>query len=146
MIDIATRRAATAYAKGNLDKVEGFLAGFAYATEHSVAEIEVTESDFNYWWNLYDKKCGCKKCKAKWAKMSKQDRRKCIEATPIYVAATPDKQYRKHPLTYLNGECWNDEIIQNNGTYQQEQERQQRISNAAAVIAKLQEGDMFAKE
>ena len=28
-----------------------------------------------------------------------------------YVDSTPDKQFRKDPTTYLNNECWNDEII-----------------------------------
>lgn len=28
-----------------------------------------------------------------------------------YVAANNVKQYRKNPLTYLNGECWLDEIV-----------------------------------
>ena len=146
MIDVETRRAATAYAKGDLKLVEAFLAGAAYRRENPVdEEIEITQDDFAYWWNLYDKKCSCKKCKAKWAKMSSKDRRKCIEATPRYVASTPDKQYRKHPLTYLNGECWNDEIIPN-GTSKQDYERQARISKAAATIANLQKRDMFAQK
>ncbi|MHA1305067.1 MAG: hypothetical protein ACTSPI_15325, partial [Candidatus Heimdallarchaeaceae archaeon] len=28
-----------------------------------------------------------------------------------YVNTTPDKKYRKHPLTWLNGECWKDDVI-----------------------------------
>lgn len=28
---------------------------------------------------------------------------------PRYVAATPERRYRKNPLTYLNGKCWQDE-------------------------------------
>lgn len=31
----------------------------------------------------------------------------------VYIKATPDKQYRKHPMTYLNNKSWNDEVIRN---------------------------------
>ena len=30
---------------------------------------------------------------------------------PLYVNSTPDKQFRKHPLTYLNNRGWEDEIV-----------------------------------
>ena len=70
-----------------------------------------SELDFDYWWNLYDKKRGREKCQQKWLKLKTEERRACIAATPDYVAATPDKQYRKDPLTYLNQKAWNDEII-----------------------------------
>jgi hypothetical protein len=29
---------------------------------------------------------------------------------PAYVASKPDRQYRKNPLTWLNGKCWQDEV------------------------------------
>jgi hypothetical protein len=31
-----------------------------------------------------------------------------FETLPFYIIQTPDKTYRKNPLTYLNGKCWND--------------------------------------
>ena len=67
---------------------------------------------FEQWWNLYGKKRGKKKTQAKWDRLSLQDKTLCFRATPAYVASTPDVQYRLDPLTYLNGERWNDEIIQ----------------------------------
>lgn len=74
---------------------------------------------FDEWWDLYDKKCGKKKAEEKWNKLTPEDRIACYNATPAYVASVSDKQFQKHPLTYLNGECWNDEIIQNrNGNKQ----------------------------
>jgi hypothetical protein len=33
---------------------------------------------------------------------------------PLYVAATPDKKYRKNPYTYLNSRMWEDEELPNN--------------------------------
>ena len=76
------------------------------------------EQDFKYWWDMYDKKRGKDKCLDKWMKLKPEERTECIRVTPAYVASTPDKKYRKDPLTYLNGKCWNDEIIPNNGTEQ----------------------------
>jgi hypothetical protein len=34
---------------------------------------------------------------------------------PGYVNSTPDKQFRKAPLVYLNSKSFNDEIIISNG-------------------------------
>jgi len=79
--------------------------------------IEVVCHDFDYWWGLYDLKVGKENCQKKWAKMSVKDREACIAGTPAYVSATPNKQFRKRPLTFLNQKAWKDEIIpQNNGT------------------------------
>lgn len=69
---------------------------------------------FKDWWDLYDKKRGRKKAEAKWERLKDSDKRACYEATPAYVASIENKQFQKDPLTYLNGECWNDEIIDGN--------------------------------
>ena len=53
------------------------------------------------------------KCFAKWKKLNAEDKAKIKIHVPAYVASTPDMQYRKHPLTYLNNKSWNDEIITN---------------------------------
>lgn len=94
-------------------------------TEHSVPieeeEIEkennTKESDeeFDRFWNMYDYKKGDKtKVKKKFLSLSRADREKIFETLPLYVESTPDKQYRKHPQTYLNNRSWEDEILQRN--------------------------------
>ena len=35
-----------------------------------------------------------------------------LNAVDQYVKSTPDPKFRKNPLTWLNGKCWEDEIIQ----------------------------------
>jgi hypothetical protein len=96
--------------------------------------MEIVCHDFGYWWKIYDLKVGKEKCMQKWAKMTVKDREACIAATPAYVASTPDKQFRKRPLTYLNGKCWNDEIIiKQNGTDKPTIE-QQRINKLASIL------------
>ena len=69
---------------------------------------------FAEFWDLYGKKTDSSKCKAKFSKLSKSDTDLLFEKLPAYIKSTPDKQYRKNPITWLNGKCWNDEIINNN--------------------------------
>lgn len=86
---------------------------------------------FDDWWDLYGKKRGRKKTEAKWNRMCDADKIACMKATPAYVSSIDDRQFQKDPLTYLNGECWNDELIfrQDN-----EQQRVQRLTDKAARI------------
>jgi hypothetical protein len=66
---------------------------------------------FEFFWNSYNKKIDLKKCKAKFSKLKKSDVDKILETVKSYVLANKDREFRKNPLTYLNGECWNDEIV-----------------------------------
>lgn len=89
---------------------------------------------FEDWWNAYNKKRGRKKAESKWNKLSHADKIACMKATPAYVDSTPDVQYRLDPLTYLNGERWNDEII-NRPNYEQ-----QRTISLASKAARILSG------
>lgn len=101
--------------------------------ECTVLHVEEDPS-FEDWWNAYNKKRGRKKAEAKWNKLSHADKIACMKATPAYVASTPDVQYRLDPLTYLNGERWNDEII-NRPNYEQ-----QRTISLASKAARILSG------
>ena len=70
----------------------------------------IKQIEFSVFWDLYAKKVDSKACKKKWDKLSNDVREKIILHVPKYVASTPDKQFRKNPETYLNNECWNDEV------------------------------------
>lgn len=65
---------------------------------------------FDDFWNAYDKKVDTAKCRAKWERLSDRDKQLAMAHIPAYVKSTPDKKFRKNPMTYLNGECWLDEI------------------------------------
>lgn len=99
--------------------------------EEEQKQVLALEPPFEEWWIAYNKKRGRKKAEAKWNKLSLDDKVACMKATPIYVASTPDPVYRKDPLTYLNGECWNDEIIQ------KQNNEQQRAINLTAKAARI---------
>lgn len=74
------------------------------------------DSVFEEFWNIYDKKTDKAKCMSKWNRLTTEERATAIESLPSYIASTPIVQYRKNPLTWLNGKCWNDEIQDNNKT------------------------------
>ena len=125
------------YAPDREDLQDAFINGARYAiTGKYYVQADVFTSipsvpSFDDWWNAYDKKCGRKKAEARWNRLPSFEKIACMKATPAYVLATPDKAYRKHPLTYLNGECWNDEIIIKRSD---EQQRLQSLAEKTASI------------
>lgn len=91
---------------------EGAVAYAEYISDS--VEVDITPPQFEEFWKLYDKKCDKAKCMTLWAKMSTKDKAACMEYIPMYKQAQPDKQYRKHPLTFLRNKSWNDELIFSN--------------------------------
>lgn len=74
---------------------------------------EIEKESFEKFWKLYNYKKNRKDCIKKWNKIKLELHDTIYEHVKEYVKSTPDKQFRKHPLTYLNGECWDDEVIFN---------------------------------
>lgn len=74
-------------------------------------DIDIDQA-FNMFWNTYDKKIDKRKCYSKWRKLSSEEKDSALNYIPAYVRATPEKQYRKHPATFLNNKAWENEIIQ----------------------------------
>lgn len=65
---------------------------------------------FNDFWLMYGKSSDKKKCEDKFKKLSFEVKEKIKLILPEYIKSKPNKQFRKNPLTWLNGECWNDEV------------------------------------
>ena len=95
---------------------------------------------FDEFWNAYAYKKGRKKSEEKWNRLKPLEKVACMKAVPDYVENTmipgssptnTKKQFRMHPLTYLNGARWEDEIypVQNN--------EQQRAINLTAKAARI---------
>ena len=77
--------------------------------KEKVKDISLSlENDFLNFWKIYNKKVDSKRCKDKFIKLPKKDIEKILEVVNDYVVLTPDVQFRKNPLTWLNGKCWND--------------------------------------
>ena len=87
-------------------------------------ELEKTINiNFDYFWDLYDKKVGDKqKLIKKWEALTGKDRELAMTHIPRYKIAQPDKKYRKDPQTYLNNKSWNDEIISSSGIIKPQRE------------------------
>lgn len=66
---------------------------------------------FNELWTLYDKKTNKVQAVRSFKSKEKLFPENIKDIILDYVRSTPDKQYRKHFATWLNNECWNDEII-----------------------------------
>jgi hypothetical protein len=77
--------------------------------------------EFEIFWEGYGKKIDRSKCEKIWNKLTNEEITKLTMTFTKYIEANPDIQFRKNPSTYLNGKCFNDEIIiypkqqQNNG-------------------------------
>lgn len=84
-----------------------------------------TNISFSNFWKEYKKKVGYKKCLAKWnnGNLSKEKKKLAIDYLPAYKQSKPDKNFRQNPLTYLNSETWNDEIIKE----ETQQDRNEKI-------------------
>ena len=84
-------------------------------TNVSVSSDCASELSFDFVWDLYDKKVGnIHKLQKKWDALCTENKRKVIAYIPRYIAAQPDKQYRKNFETFLNNQGWEDEIITTN--------------------------------
>lgn len=82
------------------------------------AKIEILDPKFEEWWLWYDYKVSKDKAKKSWNKLNENEKDLALQSVQAYVQSTPDKTYRKHPTTYLNQKCFNDEIINRNTTSQ----------------------------
>ena len=76
-------------------------------------ESKTLNVPFDVFWDAYDKKIGTKKCETLWKRLSDKDRLDIMAYIPKYILSQPDKQFRKHPQTFLNNRAWEDEIIDN---------------------------------
>lgn len=82
-----------------------------YRAEYERDNVQAEDIPFDDFWNAYGKKTGKEKCKAKWKRMSKTERAEAMQVVPDYVEATPERQYRLNPLTFLNGKYYKDEEL-----------------------------------
>lgn len=70
---------------------------------------ESKEESFERFWNLYDKKKDRVKCLKAFEKIDIEIE-VILKSVSEYVNSTPELKYRKNPLTWLNGRCWEDEL------------------------------------
>lgn len=81
-----------------------------FETEETIETIDY-KFYFDCFWSAYDKKRDSKKCFEKFKKIDSTLYDFIIDKAQQYANSTPDIKYRKNPLTWLNGNCWEDEIV-----------------------------------
>ena len=69
---------------------------------------------FEEFWEAYNYKKSKKLCQSKFMKLSLEICKKCVSAAKEYTASVTDVKFKKHPSTWLNQGCWDDEIKNNN--------------------------------
>jgi len=97
--------------KGKQRANEGQTKGKQRATDKEEKQNNnILSTAFDGFWKFYDKKSDRKKCFEKWMQVVNIDNIDHVRSSvKIYVAETAnDKQFRKNPLTWLNGNCWLD--------------------------------------
>jgi hypothetical protein len=83
--------------------------------KYNTVELYPTFDDF---WNDYNHKQDRPRCEKLWAKLDHPTKLEIIAHVGLYVLATPEKKYRKHPATYLHNKSWRNEIENSDGTSQ----------------------------
>lgn len=73
--------------------------------------INTDYASFEAFWTMYNKNVGKELSQKVWSSLTQTDKEAIMLSLPKYVESTPDKVYRKNPLTYLNGKHWEDEIV-----------------------------------
>lgn len=93
-------------------------------------------SEFDFFWDSYNKKIDRTKCEKVWNKLTESEIGKIIESVVDYVKVNSEVQFRKNPLTYLNGKCFNDEIS----------DYSKKESNSEPPIGKMTKGLLQQQE
>lgn len=68
-------------------------------------------ASFEQFWDAFAKKVGRSKSSELWAGLKPAEQAAILTHLPAYVAATPDKQFRKDPVSYLRNRTWEDEEL-----------------------------------
>lgn len=83
---------------------------------------EKEEIPFEDFWTMYDKKSlqhgGKQYCVRVWYTLTGEERQAAMNFLPKYLAATPIKQYRMTPATYLSNKAWNVVVIRDGAIIQ----------------------------
>ena len=78
----------------------------------NINKVKIVDTQFEEFWDLYDYKKSRDKAEKAWKTLNKEEKVLALLHAPVYAQSTPDKQFRKHPTTYLNNKSFNDEIIE----------------------------------
>jgi hypothetical protein len=81
--------------------------------EDNKKEDNISIDRFEEFWNLYNKRVGKDKAKARWSKLKQKEVEAIFKSLPSYISDRPEVKFRKDPERYLSNRVWEDEIISN---------------------------------
>jgi hypothetical protein len=99
---------------------------------------EYKDNMFEIFWNLYDNKKDRFACYNKFVKLDIETINKIIEVVPEYLKTITDKQFQKHPKTWINNKCWNDEYNVSKNTLSLQNAPQGYYYNSQGELRKTQ--------
>jgi hypothetical protein len=99
---------------------------------------EYKDNMFEIFWNLYDNKKDRFACYNKFVKLDIETINKIIQVVPEYLKTIKDKQFQKHPKTWINNKCWNDEYNVNKNTLSLQNAPQGYYYNSQGELRKTQ--------
>ena len=67
-------------------------------------------SSFSLFWDAYQKKIDRPKCERLWNKLTPEEQKEVMEHIPRYLLTIKDKQFQRHPATYLNNRTWENDL------------------------------------
>ena len=80
--------------------------------EEDAEDIATPDRGFEIFWSMYDKKVNKVASLKAWGKLRPTDHMAIMQHVEVYVESTPEKQFRKDPVNYLNDRVWEDEVVQ----------------------------------
>lgn len=78
--------------------------------KNRIDKIREDKIHFDIFWNAYQKKIDRPKCEKKWKNLTLAEQTAIMEYIPKYLATIKDKQFQRHPATFLNNRSWENEI------------------------------------
>lgn len=98
------------------------------------SKVNILDSEFEKWWDKYDKKRSKEKAIIKWNILTNEEKQLALSVVEDYVNSTPDKNWRKDPTTYLTNKSFNDEIITRNNSHSFKPNASERRFNNLASL------------
>jgi len=92
--------------------------------KETIEQNNTIEFYFELFWEAYDRKVGRKDSFNLFKKIDSSLYDTIIDKAKEYKESTPDINFRKYPKTWLNGKCWEDEILILNKDTKHEQLRE----------------------
>jgi hypothetical protein len=103
----ANDRSTTVNERSISSTVNGSVNGSVSVNDNEINTLSL-ESDFDLFFKAYDKQEGRVPCQREWGEIDAREYPKILLHVGKYVAATPDKKFRKLPINYLKDRTWLD--------------------------------------